>query len=284
VLVIRRVGGLELITQLDHAALAGVLAEHWGNQRFEVPTPRDALLRAAGHHDDGWLELDSIPAFNSDQARPAHFTELPLTTTRGPYGRGVESVYERDLHAGVLVSMHWSGFFTSRWGAGGDWASDDPLALEVVSSQEARWVPALREAWGNSGRRSQFDANTWHAYEVLQAVDLLSLGLGLMDLAPAPDGDPLRVERTLGTIDQQPGQRSISAVPTGAGTATETVVLRPLGEDCLEVDPWPFAGDALDVSVPRRTIEDRRYASAEEAAAAFHGALQSAREIRLRPS
>ena len=43
-------------------------------------------------------------------------------------------------------------------------------------------MPALREAWGYRGRRSDFDAGTWHAYEVLQAVDLLSLAHGLMDL------------------------------------------------------------------------------------------------------
>ena len=78
--------------------------------------------------------------------------------------------------------MHFSGFYTGRWGLVGGAPATHPLAAEVVAFQEARWMPALREAWGYAGPRSEFDAATWHAYEVLQALDLLSLALGLTDL------------------------------------------------------------------------------------------------------
>ncbi len=68
-------------------------------------------------------------------------------------------------------------------------------------------MPALREAWGYRGRRSEFDAGTWHAYEVLQAVDLLSLAHGLMDLErAAPDGEPIDVTTTLAHIDRSRGR------------------------------------------------------------------------------
>ena len=155
-LVTRRADQLTLITQPEHARAAGTLAQAWGNERFAIPALRDALICAATHHDDGWHELDSEPAYNADARRPANFVELALERTVGPYSRGVESVYERDTAAGVLVSMHFSGFYTARWGIAGGSAVDHPLAREVVAAQEARWMPALREAWGYRGPRTVF--------------------------------------------------------------------------------------------------------------------------------
>ncbi len=163
VLVTRRAGSLVLVTQPDHAAIAGVLARHWGNQQFATPAAREALVCAAEHHDDGWLELDARPMFNHEQARPAHFVELPLADTAPSYARGVESVYERDQQAGALVSMHFSGFYTSRWGVGGGGPSDNPLALEVVATQEAALdagACATRGATGGGAASSTLTTGT----------------------------------------------------------------------------------------------------------------------------
>ncbi len=279
-LVTRGEGRLRLITQPDHAALAGWFAQHWGNDQFAIPAPREALLCAAYHHDDGWLELDPQPVYNPDARRPAHFAELPLSDSVGPYGRGVESVYERDLHAGVLVSMHFSGFYTSRWGVGDGSPADHPIAREVVATQEARWMPALREAWGYRGRRSEFDAATWHAYEVLQAVDLLSLAHGLIDLSqPTGSGEPLDMSSSLATIDQPVAPRIVSGVPMAAGgpyAAVKIAVTEPLR---VGLDPSPLSEPELEVAIPYRELEDRPYASADDAALAFHAA--ELREMRF---
>lgn len=279
-LVSRRNGRLALVTQPDHAALAGWFAEHWGNEQFAIPVPRAALLCAATHHDDGWHELDGRPTYNAQQQRPAHFTELPLTESVGPYGRGVESVYARDRHAGALVSMHFSGFYTSRWGAGGGAPSDDPVAREVVATQEVRWMPALREAWGYRGRRSEFDAHTWHAYEVLQAVDLLSLVHGLMDFEhPADGGEPIDATSTLTQVDLVSGPRFVTSVPLQAGGpyVAINVVCRQPGR--VQLDPYPLDEPELEVSVPLRELEARPYPSADAAAQAFHAA--PVRDLRL---
>jgi Protein of unknown function (DUF3891) len=284
VLVTRRHGELELLTQRDHAGIAGALTERWGGGGFEVPAAREALLCAATHHDDGWLELDRQPAYNPDAARPAHFTEVPLAESVGPYGQGVESVYARDPLAGALCSMHWSGFSTSRWGAGGIQASDDPLALQVVATQEARWMPALREAWGNRGRRSEFDAHAWHAYEILQAVDLLSLGLGLMDAETAGNGhEPVAVDASLSTVEQGASPRTIGNVPlaAGAGAGTVTLMLTALGHGRIELDPYPLVAEPAVIEIPIRRIPDHRYASAAEASSAYHSAGPQSRTVEL---
>lgn len=278
-LVTRRADRLVLVTQPDHAAFAGWLAQHWGNDRFMVPAPREALVCAATHHDDGWLELDDRPTYNPDARRPAHFTELPLTESSGPYARGVESVYARDPHAGALVSMHFSGFYTSRWGAGGGSSSDNPLALEIVAAQEARWMPALREAWGYRGRRSEFDAGNWHAYEVLQAVDLLSLAHGLMDLERPGGDEPLDVASTLASVDQPSGPRSVTSVPLRAGGPYVAITVTVTQPGRVQLDPYPLREPELEFSLALHELEDRPYASAEEAARAFHAA--PVRDLRV---
>jgi hypothetical protein len=273
---------LELITQLGHAAVAGALAERWGAGRFAAPRFQNALVIAAHHHDDGWVELESEPYFNLGAGRPAHFTEVPLTDSVGPYGRGVESVYARDPLAGALCSMHWSGFSTSRWGAGGDRQNADPLAQQVIAGAEARWMPALREAWGNRGRRSAFDAGVWFAYELLQAVDLLSLGLGLLDTdAPGDGGEPATVSSTLARVEQGGQARLIDCVPLRVGGEVVTLTLAPLGSGRVSLDPYPLSGGELALEIPARRIPDRRYESAEAAGRTWHSAPPAARRVTL---
>jgi hypothetical protein len=284
VLVIRRRAALELLTQPDHAALAGALVQRWGGGDFALPSAHASLVCAAVHHDDGWYELDQRPAFNAEARRPAHFTEIPLTESIGPYGRGVESVYARDPLAGALCSMHWSGFSTSRWGAGGSRQADDPLAQQVIATQEARWMPALREAWGNRGRRSEFDAHAWHAYEVLQAVDLLSLGLGLMDADSAADGsEPLAVEASLASIDQGSAARTVGSVPLAPGGSVVTLTLTGLGGGRVALDPYPLTSGPLELRIPVRRIPDRHYDSAEEASSVYRAAEPAVRRVWLEP-
>lgn len=272
-LVTRRAGNLMLITQPEHARLAGQLARVWGNERFAVPAPREALICAATHHDDGWLELDGLPVYNEDARRPANFVEVPLSRTIGPYGRGVDSVYERDPHAGALVGMHFSGFYTARWGIQGGSPSDNPLAAEVVAAQEARWMPALREAWAYRGPRSEFDAGTWHAYEVLQALDVISLGLGLteLDLTSGRQA-PVIVTTTLGKIDPPPGPRIVPGVPITAGGQRVDLTLRVIAPWHVRFEPYPFSPAAFHLTLDSRLLEDREYTSAEDAASAFHSA------------
>jgi hypothetical protein len=274
-LVTRRAHRLCLVTHPEHARLAGELARRWGNERFQAPAPAAAaaLVIAAAHHDDGWDELDRVPAFNSEQGRPAHFLELPLEQTVGPYGRGVERVYAHDPHAGALVSMHWAGLYSTRWGLQGGEPVPHPLAVEVVAEQERRWVSALREAWGGRGLRSAFEHQSWYAYELLQALDVISLGLGLVDLEhPSPDDEPVPLVGMLSRVDQPAGPRTISDVPVAPGEGYLELTMRVTAPGVVTIDPYPFSEAGFELELNLRRIEDRRYASAEEAARAYRDA------------
>ena len=271
-LVCRRGGQLALVTHPDHGRLAGALCEHWGSERFPAPAACEALVYAATHHDDGWAELDWRPAFNEEAARPAHFLELPLHETVEPYGRGVDAVYAHDLQAGALVSMHWAGLYSTRWGIQGGEQVGHPAAAAVVAEQERRWVGALREAWGGRGVRSDFEADVWHAYEVLQSLDFISLALCLVDLErPSAAGDPVPLPATLRSVDQLPEARVIPAVRAAGGERLD-LTLRLTAPGVVQIDPYPFVRETFEVDVPLRALEDRDYASAAEAAEAFHAA------------
>ena len=281
-LVTRRHRELWLITHPEHGRVAGALCAQWGNDRFQKPAQHEALLLAATHHDDGWYELDGRPSFNAQEARPAHFLELPLEVTVGPYGRGVDSVYARDRHAGALVSMHWAGLYHTRFGLHGGEPLGHPLAVEVVAEQDHRRAAALREAWGGRGRRSEFEQQTWYAYELLQALDLMSLALGLVDPAEPRTDNPVPVPSTLSRIDQPSGARSIPAVPVAPGGPYVELALRILSPGVVSLDPYPFSQPSFELEVSARRIEDRRYTSPEDAATAYEGAQRQAIRIEIR--
>ena len=54
-------GSVVMITQNDHAKLAGLFAAHWGNRQFERPRPYTSMMRAAQYHDGGWLRYETNP-------------------------------------------------------------------------------------------------------------------------------------------------------------------------------------------------------------------------------
>jgi hypothetical protein len=256
-LVSSRSSGWTLVGHADHGVLAGELAAHWGNEAFATPAMREALGTAATHHDDGWRELDDLPAFNPDADRPAHFLELPLERSAPPYGRGVDAIYERDVLAGALADMHWTGLYSARWGlqAGGG-PVPHPLAVEVVAEREAKRTAALRAVWDFVGPRSEFEADAWHAYEVLQALDLISLALSLLDPeAPtAPDADPIPLPGTLATVEQPVGPRLLPAVPTARLGDRVDLRLDLPGPGIAAIAPWPFGEERIEVSLPARRL------------------------------
>jgi hypothetical protein len=256
-LVSRRAAGWTLVGHADHGALAGELAAHWGNDAFAVPAMREALEIAAGHHDDGWRELDDLPAYSPDADRPAHFLEVPLERSAPPYGRGVDSIYDRDTLAGALADMHWTGLYSARWGlqAGGG-PVPHPLAVEVVADRDLKRTAALRSVWDFVGPRSEFEADAWHAYEVLQALDLISLALSLVDPeAPtAPDAEPVPLPATLATVEQPVGPRLLPAVPTARLGDRVDLRLDVPGPGIAAIAPWPFAEERIEVALPARRL------------------------------
>jgi hypothetical protein len=250
-MIIQRQGGeLLLIRQTDHAALSGVLAEHWGGGDFVRPQPRGAMLVAAARHDDGWREWEAAPKVNPATRRPYNFTEMPVGEHFPFYLRGIDGVIRDDPYAGLLVSLHLSGLYRKRYGL------DPGLGLERFPPDVRPVVEGylrqldekqrdLREQLRQDRRvpaEALEDSAVWTNYGLLQVFDLFSL---YFCMAPLPD-------------------YVLGHVPTRPGRSDGELRLRPAGGDVLTVSPYPFDVVPLQVTVEVRAIADRDYSDDDD--------------------
>jgi hypothetical protein len=271
-LVSRRNTYLHLVTQPDHARLAGKLAALWGNDQFALCALQDALVHTATFHDDGWIPLDRAPTWNAEQRRPAHFLEIPLPVVAEAYTKGVDVIYAASPVAGVLESLHFTGFYRSRWGSDDSPHVDHPAVPAIVEAEEDRRARAIRETWPHERPRGDFERELWHAYEILQVLDLLSLCICLVDLNRESPEHTVQMSRTLFSIDQEPSRRLILRAPISNHGQRADLIASVVAPCVVELEPFPFSESEIALEVPSRMLEDKPYASSEETADAYHTA------------
>ena len=110
---------LHLITQPAHAALARRIMEQWAAGGLTTHPRRESILHAVEEHDNGWLDVDSIPMRTAD-GHVADFMTLPIEARRAVWPRGVHRLGD-DAFAAALVAEH-SIFIFDRFRADTDWA------------------------------------------------------------------------------------------------------------------------------------------------------------------
>jgi hypothetical protein len=289
VIVTRREGGLALVTQVEHGRVAGELAAHWGNAVFEGPAPRESVVLAARHHDEGWRAWDARGLLNEVERRPLHFLEIDPDDHVRLYREGVERVRLGDAYSGLLVGMHWTGLYRDRWssprarGRLARSARDEALLDRVVDEEERRWVEAKRAAWTTDEPRAVFEATLWHHYELLQLWDLLSLYLCVMPQHPSTRGGaPSRWGPQLSSLVHSPEAVLLPSVRTG--TFGKAVVLRAtvVAPGTLVVDPWPFGTPALTVEVEQSLVPDVEYRDSQASLRLIAGGRSQALTWTLR--
>jgi hypothetical protein len=268
-MILYRRDGLVLIRQTDHAALSGVLAEHWGDGLFMRPEPRASVLLAAARHDDGWRSWEERPRVNPATHRPYQFTELPVPEHYAFYRDGIAEVIRADLYAGLLVSMHLSGLYNRRLGL------DPGLGIErfppelqpVVRGYLDELAAQQHQLRERLLRDTTYPADAveeialWTNYKLLQVYDLCSL---FLCLGPPREG-------------------RLPHVPVNAQHVDVEIVLRPAGADSLIVAPYPFDTAPLPVSVPARVVPDRDYRDDADFQAAWAHAPEQLLRVELRP-
>ncbi len=121
-----------LISQVDHARLAEVLAAAWGNSQVSrLPMPAE-LVPAIRDHDEGWLDWEQSPTVDQETGRPLNFTEMPMEVSTRIWeksislcrfgrqsmvpalqefaqflqGRGMRMTHERTIVAEEIFSTH----------------------------------------------------------------------------------------------------------------------------------------------------------------------------------
>jgi Protein of unknown function (DUF3891) len=102
--IVRRFSNrLQLITQPDHAHLAGRFMQHCVTL---VSRPRrDSILHAIAEHDNGWAEVDAAPTVHPDTGVVVDFINAPIPVRHGVWPRGVARL-AADSWAAALVAQH----------------------------------------------------------------------------------------------------------------------------------------------------------------------------------
>ena len=256
-MIVRPVGEhAEIVTQVDHAVVSGILAGAWAAEGPDALDPREPIVLAARLHDIGWRHWESAPRLNPDTGRPANFLDVVIEEHLRLFRLGVDEVAAEDAFAGMLVAMHAAGIYTGRYG------SQPALRLtrapEVqavvdafVDEQEARYGGA-KVALGVT------DDELWRGYLLLQVFDRLSLRLCQGD--PAGPG-PMEIAL--------PGERVLRVEPGDGGD---------------RLDPWPFAADEIRVGVPTRVVPLAGYDGDDALGAALAAAAVEERTAVLRPA
>ena len=170
-------GSLVLVRQADHALLSGHLAAAWGAEPWEPVRPYEPVVLGARLHDLCWTPFDERVPQRPD-GRPLAFTEVPRTQSTRFYGPGVDAVEAIDPYAGLLVSLHLTGFFQSHWGF------VHPAQRMQITEDERPAIGAFLDAEGARQRRlrerlgvgeGEGDRLLRSSYLLLQIWDLLSL-------------------------------------------------------------------------------------------------------------
>lgn len=260
-ILVRSRGDLVLIKQLDHAALSGDFAAHWGNEAFEAPAPNSSAVLAASIHDEGWRTPDNEFLYDPRRKRPLFFLDMDIRDHTLLYAEGVNRVAAQDPYAGLLVSMHGTGIYLNRWGiqpgvrmSGFDdtWpAIIDDAVLKQETLQSSIKLKLIKP----DERRSVFERRLWANYELLQYWDRVSLFICRRDMFKSEEVD-------------------LGLIPTSLeGTETVQARGRSLGDGRVELTPFPLADSGVAFKVPTLRIVDRDYETESD----LHEATANAR-------
>lgn len=114
------------IKQVDHAAFAAFLLEHWSDHKFPQNPSRDAILTATREHDNGWIVYDNNPRLDEKTGLPVDFMSVTPEEKFEVWQRGTKRYLESDPFVAILITHHayalheneykrndaWKDFFT----------------------------------------------------------------------------------------------------------------------------------------------------------------------------
>ena len=265
-----------LITQPDHARLAGAIARAVGNRSF-VKSTRAAVYDAVDRHDDGWAAHDHAPTLD-DSGQPTDVFDTLRAIEHAAWLGSAELAAAADPYLGLLVALH-------------------SLALSALAAGAVAQGPLDDEH-----RRRQFDLNKiQHALiEIVEhlrgrlglAVDR-PLRLGMADGWSTPAEDQLKFDfRLLQASDALSLRLCCDHPPAGLvpqlcprpAAAAIALQTRVAHDGAMLVQPWPFAEPAIRLDVPYRAVSALTHGDVSRFREAFAGAPVRVAHVELRSS
>ena len=266
--VIRRLADRDflLITQHDHALLAGELAEAFGNDHFASPIPRESVILAVGQHDCGWPIHDDHPTLNRD-GLPLDVFETPREIALPVWTASADRAAEKDPYAGLLVSLHvlsLSVFATTQT----DFEHEkfdisegpDRFAVSKFQQKQIERQEKLRLQLGLRTEKHALHRQPQEAMQKLE--DQMTFNFRMLQAMDAI---------SLAACCTKPPATTTQDVMRQPGGAPVKLALQRIGYD-LTVAPWPFNVEMIELKIPASRVPNKKFARVEDFRAAYASA------------
>jgi hypothetical protein len=254
--------GWWLVTHPDHAHLAEAFAEHWGNDIFLSPEPREHVLRGIARHDDGWAARDAEPQITR-QGKPSAFStelvgkysgfeEIDLPDYLAVRERAVGEIAAEDPYAAILISMHTYNLLHEHSDRSTIAPVQLPLLDRFLEGQLALQDSLRKQILSNPNLRPEHKTESaiLNHFRLLQANDYLSL---------------------LTCVDYQKPVNLLHSLPTRVGKPLP-IQARSVGTRHFVLEPYPFDEPSLTFHFPARNVKGKLFSSAKELQNAFYAA------------
>ena len=221
-----------LLSQIEHARLAGVLAELWRDGFPENDSVRAEILTTIFRHDDGWADWERAPKLDPEQGWPLAFTEMPLDDGLAIWTRSIEIAEGIGPLSASMVAGHFLELLGQSEIAQQHGNRDADAARQWIADYETRRTGWLT-AWC-AADPSHCEATAQRALDLLKFFDALSLWFCCV---------------------------SRDAPETVSLSGGDPITLRPRSAEIIEMSPWPLTVgemtlDARGESVPRANYPD----------------------------
>jgi hypothetical protein len=243
-----------LVLQVDHSRVAGLLAEHWGNDEFAELEPYASMVLAAQEHDAGWWEWEIHPTLNSDGS-PVDY--IGSTKTLGRvwldfYRHGIERVAEHDPYAGLIISMHGEGLLSRGLGLlphMPDLSGNPEVKLFIEEQHPFR--SSMLEDLRSKGHARAADEHVWTSFKYMEVFD--QLAQFICNRYPFNSTARKQPDNTLSGVP----------VPVREGVPDTHLTVDVQNESRAVVRPYPFDLDPLEIAFPARLIPNRTFTESE---------------------
>ena len=285
-----------LVSQPDHAELAGLLAANWGNDEFARPGQfasandpeqlQAETVLAIAQHDNGWWEWEATPELSEVDGLPLGLTDV-LKNQQDAMNRwrlGIPRFSRDHPYVSLLISFQAYWLYAHGCQTDPDPAFAHPLfwkgssarlmgeRLEIARSFVGE-IKEMQDALIARFRKDRTCA-AWidtehlnpHA-RLLQLLDGLSLSLCSALIPP-------RIGTAKGLGDDE---FDLLEVPRRSWEDRVTIEVKPASERRIVCEPYPFGVDPLPVAVPARILD-----WPAEPAAHFQSWWHSERKLPIR--
>jgi hypothetical protein len=268
---------LVLVLQTDHSRIAGLLAAHWGNDKFARLNPYASMVLAAQEHDSGWWDWEIKPTLN-EQGYPSDYIGSIKHLGQGVwldlYRRAIERLAQRDLYAAYFVSMHGEGLLTRGMGllpSMPDYTGDTAVQKFIAQQKELRagWLPTLQK--NQTLAASTIETQLWTNFNLMEVFDQFAQFV----CNRYPLNSQARKNGPTNTL-------SGLTVPVAPDRPNETLTIDVQNETDAVVRPFPFDANPLRLSFEGRLVRNQPFSNQEEFLKQFYGGERIAINYTLR--